>query len=102
MSNYKHLIQENAWLRQKLAELQETPSIDALMSYLDKADRSIIGLTRKQGEWNERRAKRVIPSADYGHKIEKRLKGRKRAVVSIADQYATQHTEDALKRLQSP
>ena len=24
MSNYKHLIQENAWLRQKLAELQET------------------------------------------------------------------------------
>ena len=23
MSNYKHLIQENAWLRQKLAELQE-------------------------------------------------------------------------------
>ena len=93
MSSYKHLIQENAWLRQKLAELQETPGIPALLSYLDKSHLKTIRLARQQEDWNIKNAKGVIPSKDYIHKLNKLGTGRKRAVVSIANQ----HAEDAVK-----
>jgi len=92
MSNYKHLIQENAWLRQKLAELK----IPTLMNYLDKSHYKTIRLARQQEDWNIKNAKGVIPSKDYIHKLNKLETGKKRAVVSIANQFATQSTEDAM------
>ena len=96
MSNYKHLIQENAWLRQKLAELQETPGIPALLSYLDKSHLKTIRLARQQEDWNIKNAKGVIPSKDYIHKLNKLGTGRKRAVVGIASQFGRISAEDAL------